>query len=273
MLFRFAKLPQYHAPVLTETPLIGRVRIHLDEVNSTNNYARQLLHDSLPVEGTLITAAHQSAGRGQRQHTWESAPSDNITCSYILRPVFLAADRQFALSAAVALAVYDAVAAVCPSSADALRIKWPNDILIGTKKVAGILIENAVRGRNLDTSVVGIGLNVNQQAFSDGLRATSLALAAGEILVLSEVQAALSLALDCRYSELRSLDYSSIMEEYNRLLYRRNTWLQFSINGVDTEAKLLGAQHSGLLNLLHADGSVTEHQHHELRLDLGTDEG
>lgn len=244
------------------------MRIHLDEVDSTNNYARQLLHDSLPVEGTLITAAHQTLGRGQRQHTWESAPLVNITCSYIVRPVFLAADRQFALSAAVALALHDAVAVLCPHSVDSLRIKWPNDILIGSNKVAGILIENSLRGRNLDTCIIGIGLNVNQREFSEGLRATSLAMLKGNDLVVEDAQGILSLALDFRYAQLRCLDFSAIIDEYNRLLFGRNAWLSLVLNGVVTKAKILGAQHSGLLNLLHADGSVTEHQHHEVKLML-----
>lgn len=263
MLFRFAKLPQYHAP-LSNSPVLGRVRIHLSEVTSTNNYARQLLQDSLPVEGTLITASNQTTGRGQRQHQWESAPNQNITASYILRPVFLAAERQFMLSAAVALGVHDTASRFCNHTQVQVRIKWPNDLLVGTQKIAGILIENTLRGKSIDASIVGIGLNVNQSNFPADLKATSLAQIVGKNFVLDEVLSELNRNLDLRYSQLKAMGFERLMEHYNALLFCRGERVLLHVNGIQELVKVLGAQNSGLLNLLHADGRVTEHAHHEI---------
>jgi len=263
MLFRFANLPQYHAP-LSNSPVLGRVRIHLSEVDSTNNYARQLLQDSLPVEGTLITASNQTTGRGQRQRQWESAPNYNITASYILRPVFLAADRQFMLSAAVALGVHDTILNFYSHFPAQVRIKWPNDLLVGTQKIAGILIENTLRGKSIDASIVGIGVNVNQVDFSADLKATSLVKILGEDFDLDEVLTELNQNLDNRYIQLKAMGFERLMEHYNALLFCRGEKVLLHVNGIQEVVKVLGAQNSGLLNLLHSDGRVSEHAHHEI---------
>ncbi|MFT7154174.1 MAG: BirA family biotin operon repressor/biotin-[acetyl-CoA-carboxylase] ligase, partial [Alteromonas macleodii] len=127
---------------MTPNLFIGSVCIRLERVDSSNNYARELIRDKMPIEGTVIVANEQTSGRGQRANTWFSEPKSNLTCSYILRPVFLAAKNQFVLSAAVALAVFETVYQFIPNNT--LRIKWPNDILVGDKKIAGILIENTL---------------------------------------------------------------------------------------------------------------------------------
>lgn len=218
----------------------------------------------MPVEGTLVTTDAQTAGRGQRQRQWESEVGMNFTGSYILRPVFLTADRQFMLSAAVALAVYDTVRRYCVEEGESIYIKWPNDILIGNRKVAGILIENAVKGRVLDASIVGIGLNVNQRQFSKELYATSLALSTGNDMNLQTVTDELNQNLHHRYAQLRERDFSTLMDSYNRKLYGRGLLTDMKVSEEQHQVKILGAQDSGLLNLLHPDGSVTEHAHHEL---------
>lgn len=238
------------------------MHLHLSEVGSTNTEARRLLRDSQPADRTLVTAAAQTAGRGQRDRLWSSRPGLDITASYILRPTFLAAERQFMLAAAVAVALHGAVSEFC--SPDDVVVKWPNDILVGRKKVAGILIENSLRGKDLDTSIVGIGLNVNSTDLPITLRATSLSMLVGTELPLQEVLHSIDGHVGRQYERLRALRFADLMADYNRLLFGRGSSVQLIVNGTLARVKVLGAQDSGLLNLLHADGRVTEHAHHEL---------
>ncbi|MCC8072224.1 MAG: biotin--[acetyl-CoA-carboxylase] ligase [Bacteroidales bacterium] len=145
--------------------------ITLDSTSSTNTYlsenAAQFPH------GAVVVARDQTAGRGQRGNTWESAPGENITLSMLLRPQEVEAREQFRISEAVSLAIVETLDALLqPLEA---RIKWPNDIYVGDQKVCGILIENVVKGTLIDQSIVGIGLNVNQtQWLSDAPNPVSL---------------------------------------------------------------------------------------------------
>jgi len=266
LIFRFAKLPQYQTSLPSTLPF-ATARQHLAEVDSTNSHARRLLQESQPVHGMLITADVQTAGRGQRDRAWLSASGLDITCSYILRPTFLGADRQFLLGAAVALALHGAVTELLESTTEHIRIKWPNDILIGTKKVAGILIENSLRGQTLDTTIVGIGLNVNSTDFPSGLRATSLALQKGRGLSLHDVLHVMDMHMGLQYERLCSMMFTALMANYNQRLFCRGERIPLLINGASEQVKVLGAQDSGLLNLLHGEGRVTEHAHHELGWD------
>lgn len=220
----------------------------------------------MPIEGTVITADKQTSGRGQRSNSWLSEPELNLTCTYFLRPVFLAAKDQFLLSAAVALSVFDLINVFVLS--ENVRIKWPNDVLVGEKKIAGILIENSVRGMNLDNSLVGIGLNVNQVDFEDGLLATSLLKESGNRLEVDEILNALNGKLEARYLQLRNWNHSNILSELNQNLFGFNEERMLKVNGVESTVRILGARPSGELQLQHSDGSNTLHQHHEIEWNL-----
>lgn len=224
-----------------------------------------MLNDPHVKDGTLITAGHQISGRGQRDRTWHSGEDRDITASYILRPTFINAERQFALGATVALALHATLSELCGNINANISIKWPNDILIGTEKVAGILIENSLRGSMLDTAIVGIGLNVNSVIFPKGMLATSIAIQNNRTSELKQVLNVMDRQMGEHYAMLRSLRFTELMVRYNRHLFCRGEWVPMTINGDTKRVKVLGAQDSGLLNLLHADGRVTEHAHHELQ--------
>lgn len=141
---------------------------HYTELASTNAELRRL-H---PAGNLAIYADHQTGGRGQRGNVWLSAPGENLLFSLLWHPVDLPARLQFSLSEAVALAVVRLLEGygVCA------KVKWPNDIYVGDSKICGILIENAV-GVLLESSIIGIGLNLNQTDFPPSLpNPTSLAL-------------------------------------------------------------------------------------------------
>lgn len=144
--------------------------IWLEEVDSTNEEARRRISDIDNL--SVLSSFRQTAGRGQRGNRWSSAPGENLTFSVVLKYA-LQADRQFVISELAALSVVDFLAEY---DIDA-RIKWPNDIYVGNRKICGILIENALRGGRLSHSIVGIGLNVNQTVFDPSLpNPTSIAL-------------------------------------------------------------------------------------------------
>lgn len=114
------------------------------------------------MEGTVIMAEKQYAGRGQHQNGWHAEPGKNLTFSLLLKPYFLPVTDQFDLVRAVSLGVYDALE---PLLGNQLKIKWPNDIYYADYKLGGMLIENLIQGNQIKNAIIGIGLNVNQAGF------------------------------------------------------------------------------------------------------------
>lgn len=245
---------------------IGSTTVRLETVDSTNNYARQLIRDKMPIEGTLVVANEQTAGRGQRVNSWVTQANLNFTGSYILRPAFLAAKDQFMLSAAVALAVFDVISEQL--EAETVKVKWPNDILVNGKKIAGILIENSIRGNNLDNSIVGIGINVNQTDFPEGLNATSLKAITDKEFDLSEFIPMLNSKLEKRYLQLRQGQHSTILSQFNQNLFAFDEERTLTVNGKEDTFKILGARPSGELQLEDTNGRNSLHQHHEIVWNL-----
>ena len=146
---------------------VGQNFVTIQEVDSTNNFLKQLVSNSKPViEGTVIMAEAQTAGRGQQQNGWHAEPGKNLTFSILLKPAFLPVTQQFDLVRAVSLGVFDALQ---PLLGNDLKIKWPNDMYYGNRKLGGMLIENMIQGGQIKNAIVGIGLNINQENFPDNL--------------------------------------------------------------------------------------------------------
>ena len=135
--------------------------IRLEETDSTNRYLKQLVREERPEEGSLVIADYQTEGRGQMGNSWYSGRGDNLLFSLLIYPRQLPANESFILSRVTSLALKN----LLDSFTDDIRIKWPNDIYWKDKKIAGILIENDIQGKEIDNTVIGIGLNVNQQIF------------------------------------------------------------------------------------------------------------
>src|SRR5215470_8992785 len=139
---------------------------------STNLFLKELLNKHPLKEWTIIVAETQTAGRGQMGNYWESEPSKNITCSILIYPHFLSIKQQFLLSEIVAIGLKETLAKYVKQD---ITIKWPNDLYFEKRKLAGILIENELINQKFSCSIVGIGLNVNQQIFkSDAPNPVSL---------------------------------------------------------------------------------------------------
>ena len=195
--------------------IVGTNVRHCQKVSSTNTVAAELLRESNPPEGTVITASYQETGRGQPGNSWESEPGKNLLMSVILYPVMVRPADQFVISRMVSLAVFDLVARQTPSA----RIKWPNDIYAGDDKIAGILIENSIMGDTLGSTIAGIGLNVNQTVFTGGApNPKSLKQLTGTNHDLTAVTQELMSRLDHRYDMVRKGLSSMLESEYHAAL-------------------------------------------------------
>lgn len=184
-----------------------------DEVTSTNDLARSSEHPP----GSIIVAERQTSGRGQRGNKWESPAGENLTFSVVLHPEFLRADMQFYISKAVSLSLCD----VLDSLGLTAKIKWPNDIYIGNKKIAGILIENDIINTNISKSIIGIGLNVNQEQFDPALpNPSSVLCETGHVSDRAEVLKRIIICLSKRYGQLPGEEYDVIDSDYHSCLYR-----------------------------------------------------
>lgn len=140
--------------------MIGQKIVHLESVDSTNNYTANVFKDGSIEHGTVILADIQTNGRGQRGNTWQSDAFDNITMSIAFDPNLCKINNLISLNHITSIALFNFISSYC----DNVKIKWPNDILVNENKIAGILIESQFSGNKMQ-SVIGIGLNVNQVDF------------------------------------------------------------------------------------------------------------
>ena len=165
-----------------ETPKI----IRLAETDSTNNYLREQCAKARLPEGSLVIADFQTAGKGQVGNSWESEAGKNLMFSILLYPDSLPANRQFLISQIASLSVKETL----EGYTDSVKVKWPNDIYWKDRKICGMLIENDLSGQHLYCSVIGIGLNINQEIFrSDAPNPVSLTQITGKAYDREEVLA------------------------------------------------------------------------------------
>jgi BirA family biotin operon repressor/biotin-[acetyl-CoA-carboxylase] ligase len=198
-------------------------------------------------DGTIVITADQTAGRGQRGNTWEALPGQNITCSIILKPEFLNATEQFKLNIAISLGIYDFLSKYLPEN---LKIKWPNDIYIGDRKIGGVLIENTLSGNRIAYSIIGIGLNINQLSFEDAhSRAISLRLATQNIdeFDIRNLIEELCVSIEKYYFQLKNGLHSEQKKAYLEILYRYQEKHFFRKNEEKFLGKIVGVAPTGHL--------------------------
>ncbi len=243
-----------------KTLFMGQNAIHLKSVDSTNSYATELLRQNSIPEGSLIYTFEQTNGRGQRGNYWESEPNKNIALSLILYPSFLNADKQYLLTKIISLAVADLMAEILEYSEKTgkVKIKWPNDIYIGAKKIGGILIENSWRENSIQNSVVGIGININQTQFKTTDNSISLALIASRQFDLMDIIEQLCAFIEARYLQLKANKLGNIDFAYLQRLYRLDTWNHFSSNNEMFEGKITGVSDSGKLQVFMKSNETKE---------------
>lgn len=231
---------------MPETIFTGKNRMDLPETPSTNSYAYQLLA-SLPPEGTLITTINQTQGKGQKGNVWTTRPGQNLTFSVIFYPLFLPPEKVFMLSKIASLAVRDTVSHFLPM--EDVWIKWPNDILLNRKKVAGILIENQLEGMGIRSSIIGIGLNVNQLIFPEEIesRAVSMRKYYPDDLDLEKILQQLLFHLESWYIALRNGSAEKVNRAYFSHLYGYQEPVEMKIQNRNIKAPIAGLSPGGKL--------------------------
>ena len=241
--------------------------IRLATVDSTNRYTRDDADNLWNKHGengfVVITATHQTAGRGQRGNTWSSNAGENLLISILVRPgEALEVKRQFLLSQAVALAMHDAMLHYDIDT----RLKWPNDIYVGNRKLAGILLELDYAGRYVEQAIIGIGLNVNQQAFPPMDRVpVSMKMLLGREIAVDDL---LNTFLDCfsHYYDQMKLCRESVDAEYRDLLLGFGEKRNFIDANGAFEAVIEGVEPMGHLLLRRTDGSLLRYAFKEVEM-------
>ncbi|MBL17624.1 MAG: biotin--[acetyl-CoA-carboxylase] ligase [Crocinitomicaceae bacterium] len=232
---------------------IGNQVIKVKSIDSTNNYAAKLLNQTKVPFGTVIMAHYQTKGKGQRNTIWSSNGGDNLLMSVLLDLSFIPSEKIFFLSKSIALAIRAAVVDVIGIES---HLKWPNDVLIDNKKIAGVLIENQWKKSNIVSSVVGVGLNVNQVDFQESFSATSLKKITNKNYNVDNILKVLCKKLNKYYDQLASLKYDNIDLEYHQHLVNNNKFCEFEENNMVFSAKVKGVNQQGELMLEFTNGDV-----------------
>lgn len=241
--------------------IIGNQVIRLQDVESTNNYAANLISTSNPPDGTVILAHNQFGGKGQRGSNWSAEKGLNLTISIILYPRNLLAVNQFDLSKMIAVSVAEAIDEITGMQSE---IKWPNDILLNGKKVAGVLIENSLAGNSITQSIVGIGINVNQLNF-DGLpRASSMAKELKTELELETVLDKLLSLSNYYYMVAQRGLQERIDLLYTAKLFRYKKLGLFKIDGELVTATVIGVKKNGHLEIEISTGQIKNFENKEI---------
>jgi BirA family transcriptional regulator, biotin operon repressor / biotin---[acetyl-CoA-carboxylase] ligase len=246
------------------TSPIGDVIIELSEIDSTNNYAMRLINEGMAEHGMTIRADYQTAGKGQLGNVWQAELSKNLLCSVILDTKDFSLDKQFYLNAASCLAVAELL--MKTHDLNDVHLKWPNDIYAGNKKIAGILIENQIRGSQWTHAVIGIGLNINQQNFDDLNRATSILLENGK---KNKVQSVLKNLLKDLQQHMALIVHneSILLERYNQNLWQVGNMISFKKNHEYHEGRILGVNPQGCIEI-EIKGKIKAFKHKEIELLL-----
>lgn len=238
---------------VTDTLFLGKNIVFVSECPSTNDLAATLLQLPETVEGTVVITDNQTAGRGQRGNTWHAEAGQNLTFSLIVKPSFLPVKDQFYLTVATTLGIRHFLNA---KGVENVKIKWPNDVLAGEKKLCGILIENQVQGSVLASSIIGIGLNVMQEQFSTP-SATSMKKITGSKYELPVEFEHLIAALEVPYLKLRQGKRSELLHEYLQVLYQINEVKSYrSVDG-EFEGTIVGVDAIGKLQVSTTTGVRT----------------
>lgn len=223
--------------------LFGKELIHLSHVESTNNFAATLLSEQVCQSGMAIMADSQSLGRGQRGNVWHSESGQNLLISYIFKPDNLSVMQQVQLTWATSLALVETLAKFNIEA----HVKWPNDIFVNGNKIAGILIENQLLGERIASSIIGIGLNVNQQNFGE-FSATSMCNQIKQTLKIEAIYDELCPSMNLNFEKITSTENFFLKSLYEERLFQKNESCLYEdefgvftgeIVGVNTQGNLL----------------------------------
>jgi BirA family biotin operon repressor/biotin-[acetyl-CoA-carboxylase] ligase len=239
--------------------------IKLNAIDSTNSFLKELAQSTTLESYTVVVTKEQKNGRGQQAQKWFSEPFKNLTTSVYISNIDLEINKQKYLNFAISLAIFDALSI---HQIKNLSIKWPNDILSVNKKICGILIENTIKGSKIQSSIVGIGLNVNQEKFPDSLKnASSLKNIAQKEFNLDLLLVQIIEKIQQRIAMVSLKEYDALETAYLNVLYKKNIPTMFKdSNDVLFMGKITGISFSGNLQIELEDETLKEFRIKEVSL-------
>ena len=243
---------RFRAASRESKPKLGRPLMYQPVTGSTNDNALLAARSGAP-HGSLFVTDEQTAGRGRRGNTWLSAAGESLLFSVLLRPELELAQAS-ALTLAVGLALRDAIG---PLLSDVAKLKWPNDLYVNDKKLAGILVESQLQGERLQAVVVGVGLNVSSRGFPAEIaaRATSLALLGAADIEREPLLQAVLNAMALRVDAYQRTGVAGILDELNAADALRDRRLRVDAQegvgrGIDEQGRLLLADDAGVVHAI-----------------------
>ena len=245
--------------------------IRLSTVDSTNRYVRDeaatLWAKSGFADGLVVVSAeHQTAGRGQRGNTWNSNAGENLLFSILIRPgEALKVAEQFLLSQTVALALHGAMKSYDIDT----RLKWPNDIYVGKRKLAGVLVELDYSGTFVEQAIIGVGINVNQVLFPVMDRIpVSMKMLQGRNFVTDEILETVIGCFERYYAELCKGNAEAITAQYTALLLGLNERCCYIDAAGPFEGVIEGVENDGHLLVRRSDGVLSRYAFKEIEQPL-----
>lgn len=239
-------------------PPIGSSIISFDEIDSTNDYAMHLANKGSVEHGTVICTNFQTKGKGQQGKHWLAEKEKNLLMSFVLDTSQKDIQTQFLLNAAFCSGMAHLL--MEDYELGAASIKWPNDLFVNKKKIAGILIENVIRGQQWQYAIVGIGINVNQIHFPADLSATSLQAELKKEISLVSLREKLLKHLNKAYQYYEQ-NRPDLLREYNSLLHGFENTISYKKGNENLSGHLKGANPQGFLRI-----NENQYRHGEIKL-------
>ena len=228
--------------------------VKLNAINSTNTYLKQLAKDVEIGNWTIVTAESQTQGRGQVDTKWESEHSKNLLCSLLIKFERLEVKEQFYLNCAISLGIYNTLKRY---ELPELKIKWPNDIMSDNKKLGGILIENSLKNKKIYRSIVGIGLNINQEIFPEYLpNATSLKKIFKSNFDRNTILDELIVSIKEQIELLNQNKFELLHKNYDEALYKIHVSHIFESKNQKFLGEIIGVNKKGELKVLIDNNSL-----------------
>lgn len=247
--------------MLRQQQIIGCDRLHFKSLTSTNQHLNKILASTSPDEGIVISAGYQTAGRGQIGRSWYSDRDRNIMLSTVIYPSFLKPMQQWSLSMITALAIKEYLD---DKGIEDVTVKWPNDIYVKDHKIAGVLIENTLTQSSISSSVIGIGLNVNQTIWPSEIpNPTSLHILTKIEYNIDEEITTLLTYLDRKYQQIRF--GTSLHKDYQAALYRKDRKCFFDYQSELLSGIITGTNEIGQLIVNH-ETNIRVYNFRDIRL-------
>lgn len=231
--------------------------IKLNAIDSTNTFLKNMVSKVVADDFTVVVAKTQTKGRGQMNSEWVVEEGKNLTFSVFSRFTDLDVEKHKYLNFSVSLSVFEVLKELGLPN---LAIKWPNDILSGNKKLGGILIENTLKGSKIVSSVIGVGINVNQDSFSKNLpNASSVKNILGKEFDLDILLESTLKKLEDYFTLLEKKEYELLEEAYLKYLYKKNVPTMFKKGqNILFMGKIIGVSKNGNLQIELADETIQE---------------